>query len=483
MLLSVLTAVYVISALLLTLFSVNALILLFTYLRYRRVKLSAAEVTEWPPVAVQLPIFNEKYVVDRLIESVANLDYPADKLLIQVLDDSTDETKDQIAARVAEYRARGLRIEHIWRADRRGFKAGALANGLDRLPEDIAYVAVFDADFTPQPDFLKRTIPHLVHNPHVGMVQTRWGHLNSTDNLVTRGQSLAMDAHFVIEQTARNRAGFLMNFNGTGGVWRVQAIRDSGGWRDITLTEDLDLSYRAQLKGWQFVYLPDVVVPGELPPQIAAYRQQQARWAKGNTQCLVLLAPSVWKARRLRLSQRLMATLHLGQYVVHPLIIIMLLLTPPMLLSQNVELAPLAPLGLAGLGPPLLFVIGQQQLYRDWKRRVLAFPALLAFGTGLAWSNTRAVIGALIGRKEEFKRTPKYARKVQGNIYALRMGSPQIFWETALCLYAVWGLFVALRYAPSLVIYMAIYILAFGAVAVWGLRDYFLLRRSAAQAA
>jgi cellulose synthase/poly-beta-1,6-N-acetylglucosamine synthase-like glycosyltransferase len=403
------------------------------------------------------------------------MDYPRDCLTVQVLDDSTDETADIVAGLVARLRDSGLNIHHVRRENRQGYKAGALAYGLTLL-DGVEYVAVLDADFVPAPDFLTRTIPHLVHNSRLGVVQGRWGHLNAFSNPLTFGQMLALDGHFVVEQTGRNRSGWLMNFNGSGGVWRVTAIEDAGGWNDATLTEDLDLSYRAQLKGWGFLYLPDVVVPGELPPELSAYKQQQSRWAKGGTQCLTLLLRPVWGTRGLTLMQRLMATMHLGQYLTAPLVVLILLLTPVMMLWPEFDTLPLSPLGLAGLGPPLVFVISQRALYTDWKRRLLGFPALIALGTGMAWNNSIAVLGGLLHKRGgEFRRTPKYAAARTGNQYRLRVNRA-VWVELSLALYSLWGAWLAARHFPTLVPYLTLYGFAFGVVALWGLRDYFAAR-------
>lgn len=479
----VLTVIYVICALLLTAYACGSLILLIAYWRHRREQptLPSLSPADLPPVAVQLPIYNEMYVAQRLLEAVAALDYPRDRLIIQVLDDSTDETVEVVRETVARLQAQGVRIEQVRRGSRQGYKAGALAYGLELLKaEHVPFVAVLDADFTPLPDFLLKTIPHLVTNPGIGMVQARWGHLNGEDSWLTRGQTLALDGHFVVEQTARNRSGWLMNFNGTGGVWRVAAIEQAGGWHDGTLTEDLDLSYRAQLVGWRFLYLPEVVVPGELPPQIAAYKQQQARWAKGGTQCMALLMRPIWTHPQLSFAQRLMATLHLGQYLVHPVIVLLLLITPPLLVTQSLNQLPLGPLGLAGLGPPLIFIVSQRALYQDWRRRITALPALIVLGTGLAFSNARAVISGLLGHAEEFKRTPKFAQQTGGaalkNQYAIKL-NPNIKWELLLSAYSFVGMLLALHYGQSLAPYMGIYAFAFGGVALWGLRDYINLRR------
>lgn len=487
MLLTALTVLYVICALLLTAYAIGSIILLAAYLRHRRDPQEMPVIPRHalPPVAVQLPIYNEKYVVERLIESVAALDYPRDRLFIQVLDDSTDETADVVAACVARLRETGVQIEQVRRGSRAGYKAGALAHGLELLkPLNIPFAAVLDADFTPQADFLLQTVPHLVANPLLGMVQGRWGHLNADESWLTRGQTLALDGHFVVEQTARNRAGWLMNFNGTGGVWRISTIEAAGGWQDGTLTEDLDLSYRAQLVGWRFLYLPEVVIPGELPPQIAAYKQQQARWAKGGTQCMAMLMRPIWTHRKLTFMQRLMATLHLGQYLVHPVIVLLLLITPPLIVTGSLNELPLGSLGIAGLGPPLIFIVSQRALYSDWKRRITALPALIVLGTGLAFSNARAVISGLLGIPEEFKRTPKFPREggdITDNQYAIQLNG-NIKWELLLSIYSFIGMGLATIHAPSLAPYMGIYAFAFGGVALWGLRDYIDLRR-AAQAA
>jgi cellulose synthase/poly-beta-1,6-N-acetylglucosamine synthase-like glycosyltransferase len=475
MLLTVLTILYVVCALLLTLYASSEIILLLTYWRYRHRRVSTPRIDDWPSVVVQLPIYNEQHVVERLLRAVAELDYPRDKLSVQVLDDSTDETVEIVKGLVEHLRQSGLNIEHVRRENRVGFKAGALAYGLSITQAEL--VMVLDADFVPPPDFLRRTVPHLVADPSLGMVQTRWGHLNPYNNLLTLGQTLALDGHFVVEQTARSRAGLLMSFNGSGGVWRAQCIRDAGGWRDLTLTEDLDLSYRAQLAGWRFLYLPDIVVPGELPPQIAAYKQQQARWAKGSTQCLGFILPPLWRSN-FSPWQRVMATLHLCQYLPHPLMILLLLLTPPLLITHGLEKIPLGLLGMVGLGPPLVYVVSQQRLYPDWKRRLLAFPVLVAIGTGIAWSNTQAVVSGLFGKKGEFRRTPKFARGWQKSKYALRIDR-SVWIEILLAVYAMWGVSVAFKVNRALVPYLFVYGFAFGLVALWSLRDRWQLWRGA----
>jgi cellulose synthase/poly-beta-1,6-N-acetylglucosamine synthase-like glycosyltransferase len=472
---NLLTALYVFCALLLSIYAAGALILLVAYLRHRHNSVETPSVEELPRAGIQLPIYNELYVVERLLEAVSKVEYPRDRLIVQVLDDSDDQTVAVVAEKVKELRAAGLDIRHIRREVREGYKAGALAYGLTQM--DVDFVAVLDADFIAPPNFLTDTIPHMVKDPTLAVVQGRWGHINSFDNLLTRGQTLALDGHFVVEQTARNRAGWLMNFNGSGGVWRVSAIEDAGGWTDSTLTEDLDLSYRAQLKGWNFLYVPNVVVPGELPPQISAYKQQQSRWAKGGSQCLRQLMGPIWTSNRLSLMQRYMATMHLGQYMVHPVIILLVILTPILIMAGQLQPLQLGILGIVGLGPPLVFVISQQALYPDWRKRLLAFPALLALGTGMAYCNAVAVIGGLMGHREEFRRTPKFVQAWQENNYALGVNGT-MYVEIILSLYAFWGAWVALHQAPALLPYMLLYAVAFGSVAGWGIRDYFKMRRA-----
>lgn len=475
MLLSILSVLYLICALLLALYASGSILLLLIYWWHRHDVTPIPHVDTWPTVAVQLPIYNERYVIERLLDSVARLDYPHDKLLIQVLDDSTDDTSDVVAEHIAMLQKDGLNVQHVRRTNREGFKAGALAWGLSLIESE--FVVVLDADFTPAPDFLRRTIPYLVADERLGMVQTRWGHLNAYDNLLTLGQTLALDGHFVVEQTARNRAGWLINFNGSGGVWRADCIRNVGGWRDTTLTEDLDLSYRAQLAGWHFLYLPDVVVPAELPPQIAAYKQQQARWAKGSTQTLVQIIGPVWRAD-LTFGQRIMATMHLCQYIPHPLMIMLLFLTPPLMIARGLQGMPLGPLGLVGLGPPLIYLISQRALYADWRQRILAFPVLLVLGTGIAWNNTIAVVEGLVSKRHnEFQRTPKYGKNSQVNRYSLPF-DPAMWIELLLAIYALWGALMAMEFNPAYVPYMTLYSFAFGVIAVWSLRDRWLINRS-----
>lgn len=478
MLTLLLIGLYVASASLLAIYTCGQLLMLLVYWRTSQRDLPRPpEPEQWPTVLVQLPIYNEQHVVERLLEAVARLDYPFERLHIQILDDSNDSTSVLLTHRIQSLQSSGLKLSHVRREDRRGFKAGALAYGLTL--DDSEYVAIFDADFVPPPDFLRRTVPHLIADPALGVVQTRWGHLNAEANTLTRAQRLAIDAHFVIEQHARSAAGWMLPFNGTGGLWRRDCINASGGWSDSTLTEDLDLSYRAQLAGWRSLYLPDLMVPGELPPQMAAYRQQQGRWARGSTQCLMKLGPAVIRARR-PFYVRWMGLHQMAQYLPQTLMLALLLLAPPMILLGGDGTPSLAPLGLIGMVPPLMMAAAQRALYASWWRHLLAFPALLLIATGLIWHNSRAVWAALLGRRAAFQRTPKFDQDWQSSSYALRRSAWR--WpELLLAVYALWAVFLAVNEHLALVPYLLLYALAFAGVVLWEWRDHRRIDRAARQ--
>ncbi len=472
MLILIISVIYFVCAVLLCFYAGASIVLLLTYLRHRHDKFPIPTVERWPTLVVQLPIYNELYVVERLIKAVSELDYPKELITVQVLDDSTDDTPELVSCLVKQLQETGLNIQHVQRELRTGYKAGALAYGLSLV--DCELVFVLDADFTPPADFLRRTVPYFMVDPTLGMVQTRWGHRNPFENLLTMGQALALDGYFVVEQTARNRAGWPINFNGSGGIWRVETIREAGGWSDTTLTEDLDLSYRAQLAGWHFLYLPDIEVPGELPPQIAAYKQQQARWAKGSTQTLVRMLKPIWQSKMTH-EQRIMATVHLCHYMLNPLMMLLLLLTPPLILTNVLHHIPIPPLGLAGMAPPLIYVISQLTLYTDWWRRLMAFPMLLILGMGMAWNNSCAVAEGLIpGSSTEFLRTPKFPKNLIVNTYALKFDR-SVAAEIALAIYAAWGLWLATKMNRGMVPYMALSSAAFSTMALWGLWDQWIL--------
>jgi hypothetical protein len=356
-----------------------------------------------------VPAYNELHVIERVIDAVAALDYPRDRLQIQILDDSTDDTTRLALTRADLHRRQGIDVAVLRRPDRAGFKAGALAWGLSRARGE--YIAIFDADFCPHPDFLIQTIPHFLARPGLGLVQTRWSYLNADYSAVTRAQALALDGHFVVEQAGRQRSGLLMSFNGAGGIWRRRCIEESGSWRSDTLCEDLDLSYRAQLAGWECMYLPSVDAPAEVPPQIAAFKRQQSRWAQGSVQVLRKLAGPILRSRSLNCAQKTMALAHVSSYLAHALMVALLLLSLPLMLMPDFAPLPLGGLGLMCLGPPLVYAISQRELYAGWGR-LRAFPLLTLIGIGVAWCNTLAVFRGLTQWGGTFARTPKF--RLQG---------------------------------------------------------------------
>lgn len=466
----ILGILYVAITLWLALYGLNSWVLFCLYWRNRRRAQPLPSVTpeHLPIVTVQLPIYNEQHVVERLIDAAAALDYPRGRLQIQVLDDSTDGTTCLAEARAVFHRARGIDIAVLRRPDRQGFKAGALAWGLRQARGEL--IAVFDADFVPPPDFLRRTVPYFLEQPELGMIQTRWAHLNADYSLLTRVQAMALDGHFVVEQTARNRAGLLMHFNGTAGVWRRTAIESSGGWQADTMCEDLDLSYRAQLAGWRCLYLPDVTSPAELPPQMLAFKRQQARWTQGSIQCLRKLAPPLLRSPRLNPLQKLMALLHLSAYLAHPLLVLVLSITVPLLLSPRATHNELSVLGILSFGPMLVYMIGQVALYPDWKRRLLAFPLLVLVGTGIAWNGALASWEGLRHWGGEFVRTPKFRLEGKrgewvGSRYRL-LHDQAIAGEVLLSLYALAGAVTAgTRGNWGAMPFLLLYAAAFGLVA------------------
>jgi Glycosyltransferases, probably involved in cell wall biogenesis len=363
-----------------------------------------------PRVTVQLPVFNEYYVIRRLIESVAKLDYPKELLQIQVLDDSTDETS-QIARDAAErLKAAGFDIEYLHRTNRVGFKAGALEAGMAGAKGE--FIFILDADFVPQPDCLLKCI-HYFTDPKVGMVQMRWGHLNRNYSLLTKVQAVFLDGHLLLEQTARSRSGRFFNFNGTAGLWRKSCIVDAGGWQHDTLTEDLDLSYRAQLKGWRFVFLPDVVVPAELPVDMNGFKSQQHRWTKGSIQTCKKLLPAVWRAR-LPFLVKLEATAHLTANFGYLLLALLCVLILPHSFTgpQGAKYSLLVdlPIFLAtSVSICTFYIVAQRHLNpRGWLAELWLFPLTLALATGMSVNNARGVLEALFNKPSEFARTPKY---------------------------------------------------------------------------
>ena len=433
------------------------------------------EPTEWPLVTVQLPLFNERFVVERLIDATAQLDYPADRLEIQVLDDSTDDTRQLAAKRVAQWQARGINIEVVTRPDRQGFKAGALAYGLRRASG--TFVAIFDADFVPSRDFLRRTVPVLDADDGLGLVQARWDHLNDTASVLTRVQSALLDTHFVIEQDVRSTQGLLMNFNGTAGLWRRACIDEAGGWQSDTLTEDLDLSYRAQLLGWRFRYLADVTVPAEIPDTVAAWRQQQFRWTKGTAETARKLLRPLWRSNQSR-AAKVQGTLHLTGFLVYPAILTAVLLHAPLLVARAFGVGPsdgyFAAMGLgifAFAGVLLAHASAQRALYSDWKARLRYEPFLLAASLGLSIGNTQAVGQALRQRRTPFVRTPKVGETGVRTAYMRRPDRGVVWAERLLAVYSVAGLVALIRFGqwPG-VGFQALFVLGFGLLGFYDLR-------------
>ena len=412
---------------------------------------------DWPQVTIQLPIFNERYVVERLIKSVCRFDYPKELFEIQILDDSTDDTVDIAKAVAAEMTRQGFDIGYIHRDDRTGFKAGALKEGLKYAKGEL--VGIFDADFIPTPEFLKETVPYFT-DPQIGMLQTRWGHINSDYSLLTRAQSMGIDGHFGVEQAARAWSGFFMNFNGTAGIWRKKTIEDAGGWQADTLTEDLDLSYRAQLKGWKLKFVSDVVCPAEVPVTINAFKSQQHRWAKGSIQTAKKNLGRLFKSDVSRLI-KFQAFMHLTHYMVHPMMLLVVLTSIPMLYSQwffdslAYPIMIFTLLCLATCGPSSMYLFSQRVLYRDWKSRIKFLPFLMCLGTGIAVNNTKAVLEAFLNIKSGFIRTPKYGIKKQEDSwkekhYSIPLNAVSIL-EFLLGLYSLSGLILFLFFSKYLV--------------------------------
>jgi cellulose synthase/poly-beta-1,6-N-acetylglucosamine synthase-like glycosyltransferase len=385
--------------------------LVYLYMKYRdKGPVASQGGGQAPVVTIQLPLYNEMYVADRLIEAVCRIDYPRDRLEVQVLDDSTDETRTIAELAVRRFAAEGVDIKFIHRDDRSGFKAGALEAGLRAARGE--FIAIFDADFIPPADFLTRLMPHFA-DPRIGMVQARWGHINQDYSLLTKIQSILLDGHFVLEHGARNRSGRFFNFNGTAGAWRRATIDDAGGWQHDTLTEDLDLSYRAQLRGWRFVFLSDLIAPAEVPVEMNAFKSQQHRWAKGSIQTCRKLLPRILVSN-LPLGVKAEAFFHLTANFNYPLMCILsVLMFPSMVIRYNMGWYEMllidVPLFLAATFSVCNFyMVCQREIHRDWLTRIKYLPFLMSIGIGLSINNTRAVFEVLFNKASEFTRTPKY---------------------------------------------------------------------------
>jgi cellulose synthase/poly-beta-1,6-N-acetylglucosamine synthase-like glycosyltransferase len=424
-----LLALYYSVLVVLSFFGLHRLMLVVIYLRTGGRRRPApppempASPEAWPVVTVQLPLYNEMYVAERLIDAVCQLDYPAGRLEIQVLDDSTDETREIVARAVAGYREKGVDIHHLHREDRAGFKAGALEAGLAVARGEL--LAIFDADFVPTRDFLRRSVPYFRADPRLGLVQGRWDHINRSYSLLTRVEAILLDGHFMIEHSARNRSGRFFNFNGTAGIWRREAIEGSGGWEHDTLTEDLDLSFRAQLQGWKFLYLPGLKVPSELPVDVNGFKSQQYRWAKGAVQTGRKLLGRVWRAP-LPLKVKFEALVHLTNNASYPLMVLLsLLIFPAMMLRRGTTNLMLLlvdlPLFLSATVSVLTFYLMSQVAGNDdWPDEIRYLPALMSVGIGLSVNNARAVLSGLFRQGGTFVRTPKYRIEKAGQSWTAK---------------------------------------------------------------
>jgi hypothetical protein len=471
---------YVFSLSILFLFGSHGFVMIFYYFKNKdKLPVGMAVLDVMPVVTVQLPVYNELYVVERLIEAVCALDYPKDKLEIQVLDDSTDETVEVVAAAVAAMQAEGFDIVQVRREDRVGYKAGALRYGMEIAKGE--FIAIFDADFVPNPNFLIETIRHFTDD-RIGMVQTRWEHLNNEFSLLTRAQGIALDGHFVIEQQVRNKSGFFINFNGTAGVWRRSCIVDAGNWEADTLTEDLDLSYRAQLKGWRFVFLNDVTSPAELPSEINALKSQQFRWTKGAIETARKILPRVWKAK-LPLRIKLQSTVHLTNNLVFPFILLTGILNVPLVFIKHsgrheTFFAFMSIFVLAFISSFLFYLYSQKDVYTDWKKRIFLFPLFMSGSMGFSVNNSRAVIEGLLNRKSAFIRTPKFHietgkdtwrnKKYQASTKKISLS---IIFELVLALYCFVGVVASVWFLEIAALpFQLLFFLGFGLVGFLSIR-------------
>ena len=437
---------YFVSLSILFLFGLHGFVMMYYHRKYgHKIPEPNKDFKDDVLVTIQLPLYNEMYVIERLIDSVCEIDYPKDKMEIQVLDDSTDETTAIVAKVVEAKQKEGFDISHVRRGSREGFKAGALKEGMKIAKGE--FIAIFDADFIPQKEFLKKTLSYFTDDK-VGMVQSRWEHLNGDYSIITKAQALALDGHFVIEQTVRNKSGFFINFNGTGGVWRKKCIIDAGNWHADTLTEDLDLSYRAQLNGWRFVFLKDFTSPAELPSEINALKAQQFRWTKGAVETAKKILPLVWKSK-IPLRVKLQSTFHLTNNLVFPFILLAAILNVPLIFIKNsgaheIYFAVMSLFVLAFVSSFLFYMYSQKDIRTDWRKRIVLFPLFMAGSMGLAVNNSRAVFEGLMNRKSEFVRTPKFKQvsgkeTFVGNKYLNRKLGLSVFVEAVLAVYCFMG--------------------------------------------
>ncbi len=439
---------FIIAAILITAYTCNFYYLAF--LSGRRNEKHNIAIFDEPTITIQLPIYNEKYVAARLVNAICSLDYPKEKMRIMVLDDSDDDTVQLLDDLVNEHKKNGYDIEHVRKGNRTGYKAGALKYAMKST--DTEFVAIFDADFIPPSWFLKKAIPYFSKS-NIGLVQCRWGHLNENYSSLTQAQALSLDFHFLIEQRAKSNSHLFMNFNGTAGIWRKECIDDAGGWHTATLVEDLDLSYRAQMKGWKCLFLPDIVVNAELPVQMNGAKRQQFRWAKGSIQCAIKLLSDIIVKRKIAIDAKLQAFVQLTRHIVFPLMLIQFL-TLPILLAAEVNLyivSFLPALTIAAylaMGPGAYLIVIHKLWKKDWKYKAKALPYLLVYSIGMSVNNSIAVFDAVLGKKNEFLRTPKYGiiKKTddwRDKAYNLPFTKTTLL-ELFFGIYGIMGIFVAI---------------------------------------
>lgn len=435
-------------AIIVTLYTTNFYYLAILSRQKRKVK--SVDLDDIPAITIQLPIYNEKYVAERLVNAVCALDYPKEKLCIQVLDDSDDDTYNILENLVSGYAKKGFDIYHVRRKNRNGYKAGALRNAMKFAKGD--FIAIFDADFIPPTWFLKKAMSYFC-NPKIGLVQCRWGHVNEKYSALTKAQALSLDFHFLIEQKAKSNSHLFMNFNGTAGVWRRECIEDSGGWHTATLVEDLDLSYRAQMKGWKCVFIDDIVVNAELPVQMNAAKRQQFRWAKGSIQCAIKLLGDVAIKRKIPFDTKIQAFVQLTRHIVHPLMLAQFLILP-ILLAAKINLYIISGLPLftiiayLAMGPIAYVMIIRDIYTKGWKSKTLSYLYLVFYSAGMSVNNTVAVFDAFFGKKNEFLRTPKFGIVKRSDdwrdkAYALPFTKTTLL-EIFFGVYGIIGMFVAI---------------------------------------
>jgi len=459
--------VYLIALIYVTIFCMMQFHLLFHYYKHHLGKdtfdqlkpQAVIEDNEWPFVTIQLPIFNEKYVVKRLIQNITSLDYPIDKFEIHVLDDSTDETVSLVREQVDYFANQGFLIEHIRRTDRQGYKAGALRDGMEKAKGE--FIAIFDADFLPKSDFLKNTIPYF-QNEKIGVVQTRWEHINQDYSLITKLQAFQLNVHFTVEQQGRESADYLLQFNGTAGVWRKETIYDAGGWEADTLTEDLDLSYRAQIKGWKIAFLEEIGSPAELPAEMNSLKTQQYRWMKGGAETAKKILPTVWNAE-MKLSKKIHASMHLLSSSVFLFVFLLGVFSVPLLFA-------LTPLDIS-INKFMWFLVGlfaiiivyyvanssvldsKESKLKFFVKFVLIFPIFLALSMGLSLHNSIAVLQGYRGKKSPFVRTPKFdikniSDKIKVSSYIPKLAGTTII-EGILALYFLFAVIAGIKINDS----------------------------------